>query len=140
MTTNTKREALIRAARAARDKAYAPYSAFAVGAALLAESGRVYTGANVESASYGATICAERAALAAAVAAGERRFDMLAVAGGGSPLTPCGICRQLLSEFLAPGEDLPVVCAAAQGDERLEITLRALLPSGFGAADLQNRK
>ncbi len=140
MTTNTKQEALVRAARAVRTKAYAPYSAFAVGAALLAESGRIYTGANVESASYGATLCAERAALAAAVAAGERRFDMLAVAGGELPLTPCGICRQLLSEFLSPGEDLPVVCAAAQGDERLETTLRALLPSEFGAADLQNRK
>ncbi len=139
MSTKTKQETLVREARKARMKAYAPYSAFPVGAALLAESGRVYTGANVESASYGATLCAERAALAAAVTAGERRFNMLAVAGGETPLTPCGICRQALAEFLRPGEDLAVVCAAAQGDERLETTLRALLPFGFGAADLPHR-
>ena len=129
MTTNTKQEALVRAARAVRTKAYAPYSAFAVGAALLAESGRIYTGANVESASYGATLCAERAALAAAVAAGERRFDMLAVAGGELPLTPCGICRQMLAEF----GDLTVICAAAEGDQRLVTPLSSLLPHAFTA-------
>lgn len=136
MTTNTQQDALISRARAARGHAYAPYSGFLVGAALLATSGRVYTGANIECASLGGTLCAERAALAAAITAGERRFVLLAVAGGDRPLTPCGICRQALAEFLPEGEDLPVVCAAAQGEERLETTLRSLLPLGFGGEDL----
>lgn len=92
--------------------------------------------ANIECASLGGTLCAERAALAAAITAGERRFVLLAVAGGDRPLTPCGICRQALAEFLPEGEDLPVVCAAAQGEERLETTLRSLLPLGFGGEDL----
>ena len=135
MTTNTQQDALISRARAARGHAYAPYSGFLVGAALLATSGRVYTGANIECA-LGGTLCAERAALAAAITAGERRFVLLAVAGGDRPLTPCGICRQALAEFLPEGEDLPVVCAAAQGEERLETTLRSLLPLGFGGEDL----
>ena len=80
-------------------------------------------------------LCAERAALAAAVTAGEKRFAALAVAGGDRPLTPCGICRQLLSEFAAD-RDFPVYCAPAEGEERLRTTLRALLPDSFGAADL----
>ena len=128
-------ETLIAVARQARKNAYCPYSGFAVGAALLAASGKVYTGANCECASYGGTLCAERAALAAAVTAGERDFSALAVAGGTRPLTPCGICRQLLSEF-AVDRDFPVYCAPAEGEERLCTTLQALLPDGFGAADL----
>lgn len=125
-------ELLVEYARAVRPHAYCPYSGFAVGAALLAASGEVYVGANCESASYGATICAERAALCAAVAAGERRFTALAVAGGDAPLTPCGICRQMLQEF----GDMAVICAPAEGDGWQETTLSALLPAAFGKAAL----
>ncbi len=91
MTTNTQQDALISRARAARGHAYAPYSGFLVGAALLATSGRVYTGANIECASLGGTLCAERAALAAAITAGERRFVLLAVAGGDRPRPPANL-------------------------------------------------
>ncbi len=98
------KEELFEKAVSAMKNAYAPYSHFFVGAALLAESGRVYTGANMENATYGATVCAERSAFCAAVSAGEREFCALFVVGGkeGKPekeCTPCGICRQTVSEF-----------------------------------------
>lgn len=118
---------LIAQARRARQNAYCPYSSFAVGAALLAGSGRVYLGANCENVSFGATICAERAALAAALTAGERRFVTLAVAAGDTPVAPCGICRQMLAEF----GDLTVLRAAAEGEAVLRTTLSALLPEAF---------
>ena len=95
----------------------------------MAESGRIYTGANCENAAFGAGICAERAALSAAVTAGERRFLLLAVAAGDKPVTPCGICRQMLAEF----GDLTVICAAAEGDQRLVTPLSSLLPHAFTA-------
>ena len=120
---------LVEKARTARRNAYCPYSRFAVGAALLAESGRIYTGANCENAAFGAGICAERAALSAAVTAGERRFLLLAVAAGDKPVTPCGICRQMLAEF----GDLTVICAAAEGDQRLVTPLSSLRPHAFTA-------
>ena len=120
---------LVEKARTARRNAYCPYSRFAVGAALLAESGRIYTGANCENAAFGAGLCAERAALSAAVTAGERRFLLLAVAAGDKPVTPCGICRQMLAEF----GDLTVICAAAEGDQRLVTPLSSLLPHAFTA-------
>ena len=120
---------LVEKARTARRNADCPYSRFAVGAALLAESGRIYTGANCENAAFGAGICAERAALSAAVTAGERRFLLLAVAAGDKPVTPCGICRQMLAEF----GDLTVICAAAEGDQRLVTPLASLLPHAFTA-------
>ena len=121
--------ALVRAARTVRRRAYAPYSRFRVGAAVLA-GGALHVGANVENASYGLTVCAERAAVAAAVAAGARRIDAVAVATGtAEPTPPCGACLQTLAELGRP--DLPVVLAGARG-ARLDTTLGALLPRGFG--------
>jgi len=119
---------LARAAASARRKAYAPYSRFLVGAAVRA-GGRVFSGCNVENASYGLTVCAERAAVASAVTAGARRLEALAVASGTSPPTPpCGMCLQTLAEFAGP--DLPVVLVGARGS-RQETTLGALLPHAF---------
>src|SRR2546421_10379414 len=98
MVLEQVRDTLAQAAIAVRQRAYAQYSDFLVGAAILAADGKTYTGCNVENGSYGLTICAERAAVFSAVAAGQQRFEMLAIAttGGGSP---CGACRQVLAEF-----------------------------------------
>ncbi len=116
---------LISAARAARELAYAPYSHFAVGAALRTRSGRVFTGCNVENLSYGLTICAERAAVYAAVAAGERDFEALAViADSKEPVTPCGACRQVLAEF-APALR---VCSANLEGKTYASSIALLLP------------
>ncbi|MGD8998496.1 MAG: cytidine deaminase [Anaerolineae bacterium] len=125
------REGLIRQAVAARERAYAPYSNYAVGAALLADSGRVYVGCNVENAVYPLVMCAERVAVFKAVCAGERRFEAIAVVtrNGGAP---CGSCRQVLREF---GEDTLVLVADADGNFR-ETTVAELLPDSFSAADL----
>jgi len=124
-----KSAGLVRAARAARRRAYAPYSRFRVGAAVRA-GGRIHAGANVENASYGLSVCAERHAVAAAVLAGAARLEALAVASGTRPPTPpCGACLQVLSEFAPPA--LPVLLAGA-GGARVETTLGALLPRGFG--------
>jgi cytidine deaminase len=123
---------LVAAARAARERAYAPYSGFRVGAALLTDQGDVVTAANVENASYGLGICAERSAVVAAVAAGYRRFEVIAVAGNGpGPVTPCGACRQVLREF-PRGVELEVLCAGESGDELLITTIGTLLPESFG--------
>jgi cytidine deaminase len=121
------RSALVEAARLARQRAYAPYSHYKVGAALLAANGSIYTGCNVENAAYPATICAERVAVTKAVSEGQTEFAAIAIAttNGGSP---CGICRQVMFEF-AP--DLTVLIV---DDERIvaEYTLHDLLPEGFG--------
>ncbi len=124
---------LVQAAVAARRRAYAPYSRFAVGAALLASDGRVFTGCNVENASYGLTVCAERVALFRAVAEGAREFVAIAVACGESPCSPCGACRQVLREF-AP--DLTVLLADGEGKRWERTTLSHLLPRSFGPSDL----
>ena len=123
--------ALIRRAIEARERAYAPYSGYAVGAALLGKSGRVYTGCNVENAVYPLGICAERVAVFKAVSEGELEFVAIAVAtdNGGSP---CGSCRQVLREF---GAGIVVLIADTAGAFR-ETTIEALLPDSFGAADL----
>lgn len=116
---------LLEQARAAREKAYAPYSKFAVGAALLTSTGRVFTGCNVENLSYGLTICAERNAVFAAVAAGERRFTKIAIVSDSkTPVSPCGACRQVLAEF---GLELEVCSANLQG-KRFGARLDELLP------------
>jgi len=124
---------LIDIASQARSNAYAPYSHFRVGAALLAKSGKVYTGCNIENATYSPTICAERVALGAAIAAGEKPGSFAAiaiVADNPEPTTPCGVCRQVLAE-LAPG--IPVIMAAAPelGAGTLILTTQELLPYGF---------
>ena len=119
---------MLRLAREASRNAYAPYSRLHVGAALLAESSRIYAGANVENASFGLTICAERAALFAAVAAGESKLRALLICSDApEPLLPCGACRQALAEF-AP--DLVIRSVGASGKTKAR-RLRPLLPEGF---------
>jgi cytidine deaminase len=116
-------DALITAAWKAREKAYAPYSKFSVGAAVLAEDGRVFTGANVENLSFGLTICAERVAISSAVAAGTRAFDRIAiVTDTKTPASPCGACRQVMAEFGIQNVVL------ANRRETLEFGLAELLP------------
>ena len=132
MTDRARWQELEKAAREARSRAYAPYSGFTVGAALQTKSGGVFVGCNVENASYGATICAERAALAAAVAAGERDLVALAIVSGAQhPITPCGICRQCLSEL---GTGLSI--RSFTDDEHADFELQALLPNAFDEASL----
>lgn len=127
---------LIRRAAEFRSRAYAPYSGFAVGAALLAASGRVYGGVNVENASYPVGICAERAAVAAAVTAGEHDFEALAViADSPAPCAPCGMCRQMLMEFPLKR----IILANTAGAVRI-LTPAELLPHAFGAAALPTKE
>ena len=126
-------EPVIAAARQARTRAYAPYSRYRVGAALLTRAGHVFTGCNVENASYGATICAERSAVAAMVAAGDREpLVCVVVTAGPNPGTPCGICRQVLAEFAG---DMRFVLVAEDTRGRVtarsEATLAGLLPRAF---------
>jgi cytidine deaminase len=125
-------EALIAEAMEARKKAHAPYSRFAVGAALLAKSGRVYTGCNVENASYGLSICAERTAVFKAISEGERDFEAIAVVTDRG-VTPCGACRQVLMEF---GEDIQVIVADGAGGYRV-FGLQELLPEAFTPEHLE---
>jgi cytidine deaminase len=131
MLTAQAQASLVAAAAAARQRAYAPYSNYQVGAALLTSDGEMYAGCNVENASFGLTICAERAALFSAVAAGHRTFTALALvtADGGSP---CGACRQVLAEF---SNDLPIVIAQLDRlDSPRIISLATLLPERFQSA------
>lgn len=122
--------ALLEAAIAARRHAYAPYSRYQVGAAVRCPDGQVFSGCNVENASYGLTVCAERNAIFAAVAAGQRHIDLVVVVTAASPPgTPCGACRQVLQEF-ASSPDMPVIVANEQGETR-RFSLAELLPSPF---------
>lgn len=131
---------LVTAARAARERAYAPYSNYKVGAAILTKSGAVFTGTNVENATYGATICAERSAIAQMVASGEREPIACAVATGGPRAgSPCGICRQVLREF---ARDMPIALVAEQRGRltRRDTTLAKLLPDAFDGSILKKKK
>jgi len=130
---------LIAAAFAAADHAYAPYSDYPVGAALLFDDGAILTGCNIENASYGLALCAETVAVAAAMAEG-RRGGLVAVAvvglkAGADPITPCGRCRQVLNEVAALGRTDPLVLCVGQHEVR-RVTLSALLPNAFGPANL----
>jgi cytidine deaminase len=128
MLDETVRENLIDQARRGRERAYAPYSRFQVGAAVLTATGEIFAGGNIENASYGATVCAERVAIFAAVAAGRRDLTALAViANTIEPVAPCGLCRQVLAEF---NPDCPVIMATTAGVWRLA-NLQELLPQAF---------
>lgn len=121
-------DSLEAAARAAQGCAYAPYSRYRVGAALEADDGTVFAGCNVENASYGATICAERGAIARMVASGgSSPIGCVIVTGGETPAAPCGICRQVLAEF---AKDMPIILVG-DDDHREETTLDELLPRRF---------
>ena len=129
---------LAQAAVDAKAASYAPYSNFNVGAALLTKSGKVYTGCNIESASYSPTNCAERTALFKAVSEGEQAFSAIAIAGAGAGKPPdycypCGVCRQMLKEFVQ--DDLVVIIAKSAEDYRIH-TFGELFPHGFGPKDL----
>ena len=134
---------LIDVALKARENAYAPYSSFCVGAAVLCDSGKIYQGANCENASYPAGICAERAALFSAISKGERRLVAIALVGGecgsdpGEIITPCGICRQALTEH--GDSDMPVICAR-DTQEYTVFTLGELLPGAFNKDSLGKNK
>lgn len=131
-----KTEDLIKEAIAVRERAYVPYSNFKVGAALLSSTGKVYTGCNIESASYTPTICAERTAISKAVSEGEREFEKIVVVGSSDYTFPCGVCRQVMREF---GKDLEVV-VANDVDDYKTFTLEELLPHSFGPDDLEEKK
>ena len=135
--TTEERERMLEAAVEARANAYAPYSGFAVGAAALGSHGGIYAGCNVENASYPVSLCAERGAIAMAVAAGETGIDaVLILSDATQPCPPCGMCRQALAEF---GPDMVVVMVGAEGAFR-ETTLRALLPAAFGPGFLDDAR
>ena len=134
---------LITSALEARAESYAPYSGYRVGAALLCDDDTIIKGCNIENASYGATVCAERVAVFNAVSAGKRSFDAIAIAGGieeAGPLvsdmaTPCGICRQVLREFTDPSKFKVIVAKSV--DDFKEFMLEELLPESFGPDNLR---
>jgi cytidine deaminase len=133
---------LIKKALEAREKAYAPYSRFAVGAALLTRNGEIYQGCNIESVSFTPTVCAERTAIYKAVSEGEREFEAIAVVGGpigqepSKPSSaPCGVCRQVMLEF---NKELKIIIAKSEEDF-IETTLVEVLPLGFGPEALQGQ-
>lgn len=134
------REDLIKKALAVMANAYAPYSGYKVGAALLSSNGNVYLGCNVENAAFGPTNCAERSAFFSAVSAGEREFRSIAVVGGKDGKVkdyfyPCGVCRQVMAEFC--NEDFEVIVAKDDDNYRVH-TLGELLPSGFSPRNIEN--
>lgn len=127
-------KSLVSAASEARDLSYSPYSKFRVGCAVLTSSNKIIKGANVENASYGAVICAERTAISRALMEGHRKFRAIAISSDqADPITPCGICRQFIREF---GTDTPVFMTSADGKLTVEKSLAELLPMSFGPENL----
>ena len=132
MLTDELRDKLVETALGVRRWAYAPYSRYRVGAALLTSSGKIYDGVNVENAAYPTSMCAERTAVFKAVSEGEKKFVAIAVASSNGGM-PCGACRQVLSEF---GLDTTVLVVDGEGNIKQEMTVADLLPGAFGPEDL----
>lgn len=131
MNKNYKK--LIKEAEKARKRAYTPYSKFKVGAALLSADGKIFTGCNIENASFGLAVCAERVAIFKAISEGSNKFEAIVVIGDtDKPCSPCGACRQVISEF---GEDIPLIMANLKGDVKIK-KIKELLPEAFGKNDL----
>ncbi|MCF6466534.1 cytidine deaminase [Clostridium sp. Cult2] len=127
---------LIKKALEAQKKAYVPYSKFRVGAALLTEDGEVYTGCNIEIASYSPTLCAERTAIFKAVSEGHKKIKTIAIVGDSDFTYPCGVCRQVIREF---GKEATIIIANSEEDYK-EYKLDELLPHSFGPEDLDEKK
>lgn len=130
---------LISTALKMREASYSPYSGFRVGAALLAENGKIYTGCNIENAAYSPTNCAERTAFFKAVSEGERKFQAISIVGGKDAepteyAAPCGVCRQVMMEFCNP-ETFQIILAVSESQYEI-FTLKELMPQGFGPANL----
>ncbi|MGB9780358.1 cytidine deaminase [Caldanaerobacter sp.] len=127
---------LIEIAKEARENAYAPYSNFKVGACVITEDGNIYKGCNIENASFGLTVCAERVAMFNAYSAGERKLKAIAVvADTDGPVSPCGACRQVMMEL--GGEDMVVILSNMKGDHAI-MTVKDLLPGAFTSKDMEN--
>lgn len=127
---------LFEAAKEVRKRAHVPYSHYPVGAAILADDGKIYAGCNIENAAYSQASCAEATAISVMIAAGGRRIERIYIIGNGTnPVTPCGGCRQRIREFADP--DTPVICRGVDG-EPLEMTLDGLLPRSFGPGHLDD--
>ena len=124
---------LINRASKVKENAYVPYSGFQVGAALLTTNGKIYTGCNIESASYTPTICAERTAIFKAVSEGDREIEAIAVIGDAEYTFPCGVCRQVIREF---GKDIKIIIGKSEEEYKV-FTLDQLLPNSFGPEDLE---
>ena len=132
-TVKEEYKRLIEEAEKARKRAYTPYSKFKVGAAVLCDDGKIFTGCNIENASFGLALCAERVAIFKAVSEGSTKFEAIAVIGDtDKPCSPCGACRQVISEF---GEDIPLIMANLKGDVKIK-NIKELLPEAFGKNDL----
>lgn len=132
-TVKKEYKKLINEAEKARKRAYTPYSKFKVGAAVLSVDGKIFTGCNIENASFGLTLCAERVAIFKAISEGSTKFEAIAVVGDtDKPCSPCGACRQVISEF---GEDIPLIMANLKGDIKIK-KIKELLPEAFGKNDL----
>ena len=133
LVMNEKYKRLIKEAEKARKSAYTPYSKFNVGAAILISDGKIFTGCNIENASFGLTVCAERVAVLKAISEGSTKFDAIAIVGDTNrPCSPCGACRQVISEF---GKDIKIIMSNLKGDIKIK-KICELLPEAFSKNDL----